>query len=355
MSLAAARQYFEPAPGVIYLDAGTYGLAARPSIEASLAALRRWQTGEAVYTEEWEPAGERARELFSQLIGASVEEIALVPAVSAGVSLIAASLPDGVEVLIPEEEFTSVSLPLHAAAHGRGVVIRQAPYRELANAIQPSTHLVALSLTRAQSGETADLGPIIAAAREHGARVLLDATHATPFVDVREHIAGIDFLVCHGYKHLLLPRGVGFLYVRRDRWDEVLPYMGNWRSSGHSYGGPFESAPDASRFDVSLAWHAWVGAVPALELIVAWQQDGTLAEVKGLSDRLARGLELPQPGASLVCAQVPNPEQSAAMLEQAGIRCAPRGDFIRLSPHVYNTEDEIDRAITIVNNALSVG
>jgi selenocysteine lyase/cysteine desulfurase len=217
MSLATAITYFEPAPDVIYLDAGTYGLAARPSIEATLEALRRWQTGEAVYTEEWEPAGERARELFAKLIGASTDEIALVPTVSVGVALVAASLPDGAEVLIPQEEFTSVALPLHAAAQGRGVTVRQVPYRELANEIRPTTHLVALSLTRAQSGETADLGPIIAATKKHGARLLLDTTHATPFVDVKQHVAGIDFLVCHGYKHLLLPRGVGFLYIRRER------------------------------------------------------------------------------------------------------------------------------------------
>jgi selenocysteine lyase/cysteine desulfurase len=353
MSLATARTYFEPSPDVIYLDAGTYGLATRPSIEASVGALRRWQTGEANYTAEWEPAGERARELFAQLIGASTEEIALVPTVSVGVALVAASLPDGADVLIPDEEFTSVALPFHAAATGRGVTVRQVPYRELANEIRPTTHLVALSLTRAQSGETADLAPIVAVAQQHGARVLLDTTHATPFVDVKPHVTGIDFLVCHGYKHLLLPRGVGFLYVRRDRRDELQPYMGNWRSTGHSYGGPHTLAPDASRFDVSLAWHAWVGAVPALELIVEWDADGTLAEAKGLSDRLARGLELPQPGASLVCVQVPDPAKAAAALEKAGIRCAPRGDFIRLTPHVYNTTDEIDRAITIVNSALS--
>ena len=353
MSLADARTYFEPSSDVIYLDAGTYGLATRPTIEATMEALRRWQIGAANYTEEWESTGEQARELFAKLIGASIEEIALVPAVSVGVALVAASLPDGVEVLIPEEEFTSVALPLHAAAQGRGVTVRQVPYRERANEIGPTTYLVALSLTRAQSGETADLAPIVAAAKEHGARVLLDTTHATPFVDVKPHIAGIDFLVCHGYKHLLLPRGVGFLYVRRDRWDELLPYLGNWRSTGHSYGGPHALAPNASRFDVSLAWHAWVGAVPALKLIVEWDADGTLAEAKKLSDRLARGLELPQPGASLVCVQVPDPEKAAAALEEAGIRCAPRGNFIRLTPHVYNTTDEIDRAITIVNNALS--
>lgn len=349
-----ARHHFDPDPNMIYLDAGTYGLAPRPAIDASIEALKGWQTGLADFTRDWEGAGERARELFARLIGASAEEIALVPSVSVGVALIAASIPEGSEVLIPQEEFTSVALPFYAAAEGRGVTICEAPYRELASAIRPSTTLVALSLTRAQSGETADLGPIVAAAREHGARVLLDTTHATPFVSVKEHLAGIDYLVCHGYKHLLLPRGVGFLYIRRDRWDETLPYMSNWRSTGRSYGGPLTLAPDASRFDVSLAWHAWVGAVPALELLVEWQGDGTIAAAKGLANRLARGLELPEPGASLVCVKVDDAAKATAALDEAGLRCAARGSYIRLTPHVYNTEEEIDRAIVIVNNALSM-
>lgn len=355
MTLDSARQHFTPDPNMIYLDTGTYGLPPRSTIEVMQAALRGWQFGLAEFTKEWETSGERARELFARLIGASAEEIALVPTVSVGVGTIAASLPEGAEVLLPQEEFTSVAMPLHVAAQGRGVTIREAPYADIADAIRPSTHLVALSLTRAQSGETADLGPIVAAAREHGARVLLDTTHATPFVSVKEHLAGIDFLVCHGYKHLLLPRGVGFLYVRRDRWAELLPYLSNWRSIGHSYGGPYPLAPNASRFDVSLAWLPWVGAVPTLELLVEWQADGTIAAAKGLADRLARGLEQPSPGGSLVCVRVEHPEKAAAALDEAGLRCAARGNYIRLTTHVYNTEEEIDRAITIVNNALSMG
>lgn len=354
MSLSTARQHFSPDPDTIYLDAGTYGLATQESIDATLTALKGWQSGLADFTNDWEGAGERARALFAKLIGASVEEIALIPTVSVGVGLVAASIPEGSEVLMPTEEFTSVALPFYAAAEGRGVTIREVPYGELAGAITPSTTLVALSLTRAQSGETADLGPIIAAAQANGAQVLVDTTHAIPFVPVQEHIAGIDYLICHGYKHLLLPRGVGFLYIRRDRWDDVLPYMGNWRSTGRSYGGPFTLAPDASRFDVSLAWHAWVGAVPALELLVQWQEDGTLAQAKGLANRLAKGLELPEPGGSLVCVKVNDAQRIAAVLEEAGLRCAARGSYIRLTPHVYNTEEEIDRAIMIVNSALSM-
>jgi selenocysteine lyase/cysteine desulfurase len=353
MAGPSVRSLFSPDPGTIYLDAGTYGLPPRPTIEASLAALNGWQTGKADYVKDWESAGERARALFARLIGASVDEIALIPSVSVGVGMVAASLPEGAEVLVPHDEFPSVALPMTAAAMGRGVTVHEAPYWELANAIQPSTTLVALSLTRAQSGETADLGPIIAAAQKHGARVLVDGTHAIPFVSVKEHLAGIDYLVCHGYKHLLLPRGVAFLSIRRDRLDDVVPYQANWRSGKLAYGGKLTLAPNASRFDVSLAWHAWVGAVPSLELMVEWQNDGTLAQAKELANRLARGLELPEPGASLVCVKVDDAESATATLDAAGVKAAPRGGYIRLTPHVYNTAEEIDRAIVVINNLMS--
>lgn len=353
MSSQNARHMFDPDPETIYLDAGTYGLAPRPSIEVSMEALRGWQSGKADFIKDWEPAGERGRELFAKIIGASVDEISLMPSVSVGVGLVAASIPAGSEVLIPEEEFSSVAVPFFAAAEGRIATVREVPYWDLASQVRPTTTIVALSLTRAQSGETADLGPIIAACQQHGAKLLVDTTHATPFVSVKEHIAGIDYLVCHGYKHLLLPRGVGFLYVRRDNWDTIIPYLANWRSVGRSYGGPLTLAPNASRFDVSLAWHAWVGAIPALELIVQWQEDGTLDYAKSLADRLARGLELPKPGGTLVCVKVDDAEKATAVLEAAGVKAAPRGGFIRLTPHVYNTEEEIDRAIMVVNSALS--
>jgi selenocysteine lyase/cysteine desulfurase len=356
MSLQSARELFSPDPNTIYLDAGTYGLPTKPSMDASLEALNGWQSGRADFIRDWEPAGERARELFARLIGASPAEIALTPSVSVGAGMVAASLPEGAEVLVPHDEFPSVALPMSAAAaSGQGITVREAPYWEIADAIRPETTLVALSLTRAQSGETADLGPIIAAAKRHGAKVLVDSTHATPFVSVKEHIAGIDYLVCHGYKHLLLPRGVAFFYVRQDNLDTVIPYLSNWKSAKKSYGSDLNLVPDASRFDVSLAWHAWVGAVPSLELIVQWSEDGTIAEAKRLAERLAKGIELPQPKASLVCVKVGDAEKATAALDAAGVKAAPRGGFIRMTPHVYNTEAEIDRAIVVVNDLLSAG
>lgn len=348
----SVRSLFSPAPGLAYLDAATYGLPPKPTVEALERALRRWEDGTADWVNEWDREGEACRALFAELIGAPRAEIALIPTVSAGVGVIAASLPAGTEVAVPEGEFTSVLYPLLVAQQARGVRVREAAFATLHEAIGPGTGLVAFSLTQSQSGRTAPLAAICEAARQHGARVLVDATHAIPFVPVAAQLPAIDYLLCHGYKHLLCPRGVSFFYVRRDHWEDLPPFLANWRTSdplyGNSYGGPLLHRDDASRFDVSLAWHAWVGARPSLELLVQWQREGVLASVLDLSARLAAGLGLEPPTSSIVCLKVPDAEAAETALAEAGVKCAARGGNVRLSPHVYNTPEEIDRAVDAI-------
>jgi selenocysteine lyase/cysteine desulfurase len=349
MTSEAIREHFAPNPGVAYLDAATYGLPPRATIAALQQALTDWQSGRANWREDWDREGDVCRSLFAELIGARVSAVALMPTVSVGVGMVAASLAPGMEVVVPDDEFTSVVLPLLVAEQARGVRVRIVPFASLAEAIEPGTGLIAFSLVRSQSGETADLAAVCAAARLHESQVLVDATHAIPFVPVAEHLADIDYLFCHGYKHLLCPRGVSFAYVREDRWDEIAPFMTNWRSVApryeRAYGGPLTLADDASRFDVSLAWHAWAGAKHSLELLLRWQREGAFADVLALAARLTTGLGLPPPTSSLVCLTVDESEAAEAALERAGVRCAARGGNIRLSPHVYNTVTDVDRAV----------
>jgi selenocysteine lyase/cysteine desulfurase len=348
--ITLARDLFDPAPGTAYLDAATYGLPPRPSVEALTRALHRWQSGEADWVEEWDRKGEACREHFAALVGGDVAEIALVPTVSAGIGLVAASLPEGIEVVVSDDEFTSVLFPLLVAENARRIRPRRVAFRDLAEAIGPGTGLVAFSLTRSQDGETAALADIVAAAREHGAELLVDATHAIPFVPLQPWIGEIDYLICHGYKHLLCPRGVGFLHVRQERWERIQPWFANWRTDttlyNRAYGGTLHDlAGDARRFDISLAWHAWAGAEPSLALLVEWQANGLLEEVKALARRLAAGVGRPEPSSSIVSLRVENAEAAERALAEGGVRCAARGGNIRLSPHIYNTEADIDRAI----------
>jgi len=121
MTTAAIRGLFRPELGTIYLDAATYGLPPRPTVEAMARALTDWQSGRADWRRDWELAAEEARGFFAALIGATVEEIALVPTVSVGMGPMVASLRAGDEVVVPDDEFVSVLVPLLAdRSPGRG-------------------------------------------------------------------------------------------------------------------------------------------------------------------------------------------------------------------------------------------
>jgi selenocysteine lyase/cysteine desulfurase len=227
------------------------------------------------------------------------------------------------------------------------------PFERLADSVGESTGLVAFSLIQSQSGRAADLAAITAAAKRVGARVLVDATHAVPFVPID---SPVDYLVCAAYKHLLSPRGVAFLYVRKQLWDSVPPLFANWRSAstpyGHYYGGPLDIAPNAARFDVSLAWFAWAGASVSLELLCRWQADGLLEQVVGLARRLAAQLGLPVPAGSVISVPVGDAEAVREALSAAGIKAAVRAAGVRLSPHVYNTAEQIDRAAEVLGRLI---
>ncbi len=166
------------------------------------------------------------------------------------------------------------------------------------------------------------------------------------------HIDDIDYLVCAGYKHLLSPRGVAFLYVREDAWETLLPVDANWRAGdlpyGRYFGGPLQLAADAARFNVSQAWFSWVGARESLRLLVEWQAAGAMEEVRALATRLADGLGVPDPGTTLICAPVTDDVAAARALRAARIRVSVRGTSLRISPHVYTSVADVDRAIEVI-------
>jgi selenocysteine lyase/cysteine desulfurase len=203
-----------------------------------------------------------------------------------------------------------------------------------------------------QTGRVADVAAILEAAETHGSRVLVDATQAIPFVRLDGLIDRIDYLVCSGYKHLLSPRGTAYLYVRRERWDDLEPRNANWRAAdlpfGRYFGGPLTLAPDARRFDVSRAWFPWIGAATSLRLLTEWQAAGALDGVRVLAEGLAARLGVPWYGGSLVCAPLDDGEAVRAALASAGVRASVRGTAIRFAVHVYNTEADLDRAAEVI-------
>lgn len=348
---AAVRAAFDP-PAGIYLDTATYGLPPRATTATLREALEAWASGSADWI-AWDRRAEAARAAFARLIGAASDSVALQPAVSVAVAQVLAGLPfdDRREVLVAGDEFTSVLFPPLAAAEIGRLTVREVPFEALADEVRPSTALIAASHVRSDDGRVVDLAALREAAGAAGARILLDGSHAAGVVPPDGAAWGADYYAVAAYKWLLSPRGVAFLHVRPDRLAEIPPLAANWRAAddpyGRYYGGPLTLAGSAARLDVSLAWHAWVGAATSLGFLADLDPLDRDAWSRGLAARLADLLGVPAPSAAILSLRLADgvdPRRIAA----AGIRTAARAGLTRVAPYLYNTEEEIETAAGVL-------
>jgi selenocysteine lyase/cysteine desulfurase len=329
-----------------YVDSATFGLPPRPTVEALERALLEWQTGAADWEADWEPAGELCRHEIAPMLGAPVEEIALVPAVSVGIAPIAAALGPQDELVVPDDEFHSLLLPLVTLAERRGARVRQVPFPDVATAVGPGTTLVATSHVRSNGGDVQDLDSVAAQAAEVGARVLIDATHSAGLLPIDSSRRGLDVVVAAAYKHLLCPRGVAFVRISPSAQRAYAPVSASWVSVAPRtyYGGDTGAlAPDARRFDVSLAWHAWVGAVESLRFLNAIPAEQRRRWTVGLASDLAARLGLEATGSSFLSIPVRVPlDELTRRLAEADVAASIRAGEVRVAFHVYNTQADVD-------------
>jgi selenocysteine lyase/cysteine desulfurase len=317
-------------------------------VAAVQEALAAWQAGRADWVRDWDAPAEDARLLAGVLLGCPSDEVALVPAVSVGVGIVAASLTADDEVVVPDDEFTSVLYPLLVAQEARGFAVRRVPFDAVAESVGENTTLVATSHVRSNGGGRQDLDAVIEATAEHGALILLDATHSAGVLEIEAARNAIDYVVCAAYKHLLCPRGVAFLRVTRKHWGSLRPYCASWRSSqepySHYYGGGLDDlGDDARRFDVSLAWHAWFGARESLRVLASVDPVAREKWTVGLASSLAARLGLTPTGSSILGIPVrADLGEVVRRLAEASIVASLREGNVRVSFHLYNEPDDVE-------------
>jgi len=344
----ALRALFPPAAAKAYVDSASYGRPPMSTLTALERALAAWGDGSADWITDWDPAGEEARALAAGPLGAPATELALLPAVSVGVGLVAANLGPDDLVVVPDDEFRSVLFPLLAAQERLGTRVRRVPFDRVPDAVDRETTLVATSYVRSNDGRTQDLEALADAARSSGCRVLLDTTHAAGILPVDAAGLGFDFVVAAAYKHLLCPRGVAFMRIAPPHWPRLAPFTSSWRSTAAPYatyyGGTLaDLVPTAARFDVSLAWHPWLGARESLRLLDAVGAEARRSWCVGLADRLATRLGLTATGSSILSVPVRvGREEAQRRLAEASIVASFPAGAVRVSFHLYNTEEECD-------------
>jgi selenocysteine lyase/cysteine desulfurase len=370
VNIREVRTLFPGLRDTIYLDTATMALGCAPAKEAYEQAVARWSAGRFDWVEA-EGAGEEARAIFAGMIGASSDEVAIVPALSVAAGIVAANLPAperGENVVVAENEFSSNYFPW-VLLRERGYGVRRVssadadgpPLEAYADAADGGTRLIAVSAVQSATGYRADLRAISRIAARSGAWLFVDACQAAGAVPLDVVGDGINFLAASSHKFLLGSRGTGYLFVRRPLIDRLRPIVPGWkaaRSPLQSFYGPsMDLSPTASKLDASLTWFAALADRAALGLFERYGIDAILERNAGLCGRLHEALIAKCPGflpfherhrSTIVSVPVGDTETAMARLRSADVVASARAGRIRLSVHFYNRDEEIDRAVDLL-------
>jgi selenocysteine lyase/cysteine desulfurase len=335
------RAQFPGAAG--YLNTASLGLPPQAAVDALSAAMAAWQAGDAE-APDYDVHVSSARAAFAAMIGVPGTQVAVGAQVSALVGMAVTVLEPGSRVLCPAGEFTSVLFPFLTRDDLRLELVTT-PLERLAEAVEPDTDLVAFSLVQSADGRVADGEAIRAAATLHGALTLVDATQAAGWLPFEA--ADYDITVTGTYKWLLSPRGTAFMTVRPDLLERIKPLYAGWYAGAEPwdsiYGLPLRLADDASRLDLSPAWHAWVGTAESLRLLGEVGVGDIHAHDVGLANALRAELEMPPSDSAMVSLAL-DPTFDPSRLD--GLKTAFRAGRLRVGFHLYNTEDDLDRVVS---------
>jgi len=355
--LGELRAQFPVCERVVYLNAGTNGPVATRATEAARAQLEREQDegrgGMPFFAAMGEQA-ERLRALYAARLTADPADVALTTSTTDGVSraLLALDLRAGDEVLTSDEEHPGVYGPL-SALRRRGVVVRTAPFMQLADAVGPQTKLVVCSHISWRSGQLAP-----AALAEVEPPLLLDGAQGVGAIEVDVAALGADMYAGSGQKWLCGPCGLGMLYLSPAIRERLTPPSPGYVNLADASAGLDAVPADAARaYDTpALPAASLVHAIAMLELFdeTGWER------VHGLAHDLAhlaatllaeRGREpLPRDRTTLVTWREPGAESRVEKLLEAGVvvRSLPGEDLLRASFGGWSSMQDLERLLEVL-------
>lgn len=361
------RAQFPALEEVVWLDTPTAPPAAIPVASALRRALDEWSSGSFEW-QAWEAEGEATRASFARMIGGRAECVALVTSVAEAAATVAASLPRG-RVVTGAREFRSNLFPW-LALERRGFEVVCAPAVDgvvstdaIVDAIDDRTVLVAVSEVQSSNGFRVHLADVADACRRHGARLFVNLTQALGALRFDLAACGADYVVAHGYKWMLAPRGASWLHVRAELVDELEPLAPSWHSPedpyAEYYGGPLSDvARGANKVDASPAWFSWVGARAALDMLCALDAGAVerrcleLAASFRAAASAAGHRVAPQDAPSqTVAVRVADPDALVRALARRRVVAAVRGGRVRLGFHAFNDEADVEAALRALGRA----
>lgn len=331
-----------------YIDTASYGLPSIGTMQAVEQALSEWQSGLGVW-EQWSTSTESARASFAKLVNTESSSVTIGAASSQLIGMIASSLPRKAVVVVPDIEFTSNLFPW-MVAEDHGVVVRAVPLEYLNETVAQGCDLVATSAVQSATGEVVELTSLRNAAESVGALTVVDATQAAGWypIDASQH----DAVVCSGYKWLCSPRGVAYMTLSERLAAMLEPSAAGWYAGevikDSYYGPPLRLAKDGRRFDISPAWFSWVGGAAANNDLLTIGIEEIYRHNVYLANRLLVELDMQPTDSAIVSLKI----NSSVDPAKVPFRASLRGGGLRISFHIYNDENDLDRAASFLKGSI---
>ncbi|MBI3472202.1 MAG: aminotransferase class V-fold PLP-dependent enzyme, partial [Candidatus Solibacter usitatus] len=318
---------------------------------------------------EWFGDMDRIRASIGRLIHCLPSDIAFIVNASTGLSLLLSGIDwqPGDQVLTLEHEF-----PNHyyfpAGLRHRGVEFVETPWERFHEALTSRTRLVALSTVNYSTGFRAPLDQIAPLLRERGVLLYVDGTQSLGALQFDVQAIQPDMLAVHGYKWLLAPNGAGFLYVSPSLRPRLAPNVIGWRSHKHwrnpdnlHHGTP-EFSPDAEKYEGGMlnfpSLYAMGASIDLMQQIGPEAIERRVLDLAGQTRALlARAGADVLSDSPIVTARFAGRDVSALaqQLQRSRVVVAARRGNLRVSPHFYNNEEDLDRLEQALAAAVGFG
>jgi selenocysteine lyase/cysteine desulfurase len=325
----------------------------------------------AVHEHDWLRRVEGIRQNFGRLLNAEPLDIAFVKNTSEGVGIVAEGLPwvPGDNVVTAAEEYPANVYPW-LNLRSRGVETRLVPSRgnkiavdDIRAAVDSRTRIVSLSFVEFASGYRNDLDTIGSFCRERDILFFVDAIQGLGVLPLDVAASPIDFLAADGHKWLVGPEGAGVFYIRRELVEELHPVGVGWNSVRDSFNFSqldFVLKPHAGRWESgTLNIGGIMGLGASVELLLKAGVPALAERIDFLTEHLCEqarraGFEVfssrePAQRSGIVSLLVPgDPRDRVRRCRAENVAISQRGGRIRVSPHAYNTTDELDRLVQLL-------
>jgi selenocysteine lyase/cysteine desulfurase len=371
--ILAIRSRFPLLANKVYVNSCSQG-ALSDTVEAGLHDyIASWHAQGSPW-DLWVAQYEAARSQFAAFIGASSDEVAIVPYASAGINSIASALSfaERKKVVLGEFEFPTMG-HIWLAQQKRGAQIQFVPasgnrirVEDYEKSIDRSTLIVPVTGVCFMNGFRSPVADVVRIAHDHGALVMLDDYQDCGTRPVNVRSLDLDFYVTGTLKYLLGPPGLAFLYVRKELIERLEPTITGWFAQSNPFAFDvkhLDLAPSARRFEAgSPPIPNIYAAMRGISLLQEIGLDNVSAQIEKLVRALVRGsqtlgLHTKTPVDTVGPLVVLECRNAAVLVEKLAannVICSSRHDGLRLSFHVYNTLDDVNAVLEILRQNLEL-